>query len=188
MVGKDRKHINSRDDALFKDLVGEVQPIKSRPRNTVKPRQGARIRSRIHQQNSVGDGLSFASETPLVMANEQVSYKRDGISERLLRALRRGKYPAQAELDLHGMTTTEALPVLNEFLAQCGARRFNCIRIVHGKGLGSGARGPVMKNAVNNWLRQFDNVLAFCSAPANDGGTGAVYVYLKRSGRESDPY
>ncbi len=180
MVEKDRKHINSRDAALFKDLVGDVKPLKSRSRYISKSAPAAPSKVAGRAQPSIDTGRFNAPEPALVTANELVSYARDGVSSRLLRALRRGRYPVQAEIDLHGMTSAEALAATNDFLTECAARRIRCVRIVHGKGLGSGERGPVLKNAINYWLRQFDNVLAFCSAPATDGGAGAVYVYLKR--------
>ncbi|NND54506.1 MAG: Smr/MutS family protein [Gammaproteobacteria bacterium] len=77
------------------------------------------------------------------------------------------------------MTRDEAREHLREFIEYCLDKGFRCVRIVHGKGRGSGPRGPVLKNAVNNWLRKWDPVLAFVSAPDMDGGTGAVYVLLR---------
>lgn len=96
-----------------------------------------------------------------------------------MRMLQRGAYAIQAEIDLHGMTVAEAKPRLQNFVERCAKNGKLCIRIVHGKGLGSGERGPVLKNAVNRWLRKWDVVLAFVSARQVDGGTGAVYVLLK---------
>jgi DNA-nicking Smr family endonuclease len=78
------------------------------------------------------------------------------------------------------MTVAEAKPRLEKFVQRCAANNKLCIRIVHGKGLGSGDRGPVLKNGVNRWLRQWDTVIAFVSARQADGGTGAVYVLLER--------
>lgn len=78
------------------------------------------------------------------------------------------------------MTSKEAQAALRAFLAESVNARRQCVRIVHGKGLRSGARGPVLKASVNRWLRQWDDVLAFVSAPTRDGGTGAVYVLLRR--------
>jgi DNA-nicking Smr family endonuclease len=85
----------------------------------------------------------------------------------------------QAEIDLHGMTLAEARPRLEAFVRRSASSNKHCVRIVHGKGLGSGDRGPVLKAAVNRWLRRWDVVLAFTSARQVDGGTGAVYVLLQ---------
>jgi DNA-nicking Smr family endonuclease len=181
MVEKDRKHINSGDAALFKDLIGETRPVKSRPRTISKPAPSTRPTPKQPRGPIGHNAASFMPEAPTAGADEQLSYRRDGVSERRMRDLRRGRIAIQADLDLHGMTTAEAYPVLCDFLADCAERNRRCLRIVHGKGLRSGERGAVLKGAVNHWLRQFDSVLAFCSAPANDGGTGAAYVLLKRA-------
>ncbi len=87
----------------------------------------------------------------------------------------------QDEIDLHGMTVAEAKPKLQEFIEACARGGRLCVRVVHGKGLGSGHRGPVLKQKVNRWLRQWDPVLAFVSTRQIDGGTGAIYVLLKQS-------
>ena len=97
-----------------------------------------------------------------------------------MRKLTRGGYSVQAEIDLHGMTLAEAKPRLRDFIQYSAQQEHLCVRIVHGKGLGSGHSGPVLKNAVNRWLRQWDSVLAFVSTRQVDGGTGAVYVLLER--------
>jgi DNA-nicking Smr family endonuclease len=99
---------------------------------------------------------------------------------RFSRKLARGKFAVQAEIDLHGMTVAEARPRLADFIDYSINQGLTCVRIVHGKGLGSGQRGPVLKNAVNRWLRKWDSVLAFTSARQVDGGTGAVYVLLDK--------
>jgi DNA-nicking Smr family endonuclease len=95
-----------------------------------------------------------------------------------MRRLRRGHYRVESELDLHGLTLPEAKEQIRSFVARSIARQARCVRIIHGKGLGSGPRGPVLKHAVNVILRRFDAVLAFCSARQVDGGTGAIYVLL----------
>ncbi|HNP64492.1 MAG TPA: Smr/MutS family protein, partial [Woeseiaceae bacterium] len=99
--------------------------------------------------------------------------------------LGRGGYSVQAEIDLHGMTLAEAKLRLRDFIDYSAKRGHLCVRVVHGKGLGSGERGPVLKGAVNHWLRRFDPVLAFVSTRQVDGGTGAVYVLLERAWADS---
>lgn len=86
----------------------------------------------------------------------------------------------QAEIDLHGMTVAEARPRLANFIDYSRKQNHLCVRIVHGKGLGSGERGAVLKSAVSRWLRKWDSVLAFVSARQVNGGTGAVYVLLQQ--------
>jgi DNA-nicking Smr family endonuclease len=86
----------------------------------------------------------------------------------------------EAELDLHGLTLAKAEPTLSQFLEQCQEQKIRCVRIIHGKGWGSRDNKPVLKSKLNHWLRQSDAVLAFCSATIEDGGTGALYVLLKR--------
>jgi len=108
-------------------------------------------------------------------------FHRQSVGRRTLRKLSRGAYNVQSEIDLHGMTLAEAKPRLRDFIQYSAERGHLCVRVVHGKGLGSGDRGPVLKNAVNHWLRRWDNVLAFVSTRQVDGGTGAVYVLLQRS-------
>jgi DNA-nicking Smr family endonuclease len=107
------------------------------------------------------------------------SYVRPGLSRQTLRRLRRGEWHIQAELDLHGLTKVEAKHELAEFLHECKRRGGRCVRIIHGKGLGSPNREPVLKLHVRHWLTQREEVLAFVSARPADGGDGAVVVLLK---------
>jgi DNA-nicking Smr family endonuclease len=102
------------------------------------------------------------------------------VSETVLRQLRRGVFRVESEIDLHGMTVAEAAARLNEFLRAARTREWRCVRVIHGKGLRSGNRGPVLKNTVNTLLRRTAAVLAFASARPADGGTGATLVLLAR--------
>ena len=97
-----------------------------------------------------------------------------------MRKLSRGNFSIQAEMDLHGMIVDDARIALREFIEYAVNTELTCVRIIHGKGLGSGQSGPKLKPRVNAWLRQWDTVLAFVSARPVDGGTGAVYVLLKK--------
>ena len=96
-----------------------------------------------------------------------------------MRRLRRGLYPIEDELDLHGLNQSVARDRLADFIARSRDSGRRCVRIIHGKGYRSGARGPVLKTAVNLWLRRHMDVMAFISARAIDGGTGALYVLLR---------
>lgn len=110
---------------------------------------------------------------------EDASFVRPGLSRQTLRRLRRGEWHIQAELDLHGMTKIEAKHELAEFLHECKRRGGRCVRIIHGKGLRSPNKEPVLKHHVRHWLTQRDEVLAYVSARPVDGGGGAVVVLLK---------
>ncbi len=127
---------------------------------------------------------SLAEPGPLIetLPGDELKYRRPGIAEQTLRELRRGDYRVEAALDLHGMTGTEAATAIAQFLAGVLARGQRCVRIIHGKGMRSGPRGPVLKQAVNTLLRRTNQILAFTSARARDGGTGATLVLLKKSG------
>jgi DNA-nicking Smr family endonuclease len=96
-----------------------------------------------------------------------------------MRRLRRGLYPIEDALDLHGLNQAAARDTLSEFLNVNRDAGRRCLKIVHGKGYRSGARGPILKIAVNAWLKRHPDVMAFTSARAIDGGTGAVYVLLR---------
>ncbi|GIX21620.1 MAG: hypothetical protein KatS3mg121_0403 [Gammaproteobacteria bacterium] len=100
----------------------------------------------------------------------------------MLRKLRGGRYRIGAELDLHGLRAGEARAALAEFLREARGRGTRCVRIVHGKGRGSGRRGPVLKPLVTDYLARREDVLAFCTARPNDGGSGALYVLLAAPG------
>jgi DNA-nicking Smr family endonuclease len=113
------------------------------------------------------------------MPDETLSFRRAGIQDQLFKKLRRGLIPAQAEIDLHGLTQQAAWDCLTEFIVHSRDESLRCIRVIHGKGYRSGARGPVLKSAVNSWLRRSHDVVAFTSARAIDGGAGALYVLLR---------
>ena len=112
--------------------------------------------------------------------NAELLFSRSGLQHNVLRKLRRGQYNITAELDLHGLRVEEARQALSQFLYHCHLQKKQCVHIIHGKGYGSHRNKPVLKSKVNHWLRQRDEVLAFCSARPVDGGTGAIYLLLKR--------
>ncbi len=114
-----------------------------------------------------------------VGGSDPLSFRRPGVRDQVMRRLRRGLYPVQDELDLHGLNQAAARDTLSDFLEYNRNAARRCVRIVHGKGYRSGARGPILKIAVNAWLRRHPDVMAFTSARAIDGGTGAVYVLLR---------
>lgn len=179
MAGKDK----GKDDAplSFPDAVGGVRPLKqdrvqpSRKRRKPVPEQTLR-----DQRAVLGSLLSDDYEPAEIETGDELFYTRPGLQHHVLRKLRRGQYAVQGQLDLHGCTVPEARGRVATFLRDMQAQDKRCVRIIHGKGKSSEGKLPVLKGKVNAWLRQWDQVLAFCSARPNDGGTGAVYVLLKR--------
>jgi DNA-nicking Smr family endonuclease len=181
MDRKARKNSNSEDTALFHEAVAGARPVKSKRLHLRgrPPRPEARFRRR-DEAAVLQDSLSIRPEDLDLESGEEIIYRQPTVRASVLRDLRRGRFPVKAEIDLHGLTSEQARRELGQFLDECVNDGIQCARVVHGKGLRSGHRGPVLKASVNRWLRQWDEVLAFCSAPARDGGTGAIYVLLRR--------
>ena len=173
--------VSDRDEdrQLFRAAVRGVKPlpraaaVPQRP----KPPPAARF-SRADRLAVLEESLSDGPLDPALAAGDELVFRREGVPLGVLRRLRRGEYRVQGELDLHGLTVPQAKQVLREFLTEALARDWRCVRIVHGKGLRSGHRGPVLKGLVAALLRRLGPVLAFVSARAVDGGTGAIYVLL----------
>ncbi len=158
----------------------DVRPLGQAKRAPERARRPARAASRrADEAQALAESLAFDAHDLDVESGDELGFRRDGVPESVLRRLRRGEYAVRDEIDLHGMTQDEARRALGAFLADSVLHRRRCVRIIHGKGLGSGHRGPVLKSAVNRWLRRHDAVKAFCSARRNDGGTGALYVLLQ---------
>ncbi len=143
-----------------------------------KPQPKAKF-SRADEKDALRESMQADIDTMESSNAESMRYRRQTVGRRTMRKLARGRFSVQAEIDLHGMTVGEAKPRLADFIENCARQGLLCVRVVHGKGLGSGQRGPVLKNSVNHWLRKWDSVLAFVSARQVDGGTGAVYVLLQ---------
>lgn len=118
----------------------------------------------------------------LLDTDDALSYRRPGVGPDVLRKLRRGEWVIQAEIDLHGLRVDEARTALGGFLREAVKRGLRCARVVHGKGLGSKDRTPVLKNKVRGWLMQRDEVIAFCQARPAEGGAGALVVLLRPAG------
>ncbi len=182
MTRKGGKNPGTDDTTEFRSLIGAVQPVKSRRRVTLrKPQPPPRARfARADEQAVLKESLVIGPNEVGLETGEELSFRRPHVPLKVLKDLRRGKYAIQNELDLHGLTATQAQSMLREFMTDVVLEGQRCVRIVHGKGLRSGPGGPVLKVKLNKWLPQWDQVLAFTTAPARDGGTGAVYVLLAR--------
>ncbi len=132
------------------------------------------------EQEILGDTLSDSPAWQQGLENgEELLFRRDGLSQQHIRKLRRGHWKVQDHLDLHGLIATEARALTAAFLAHAIRNGLRCVRIVHGKGLSSPNREPVLKKKLSGWLAQRDEVLAYCQAPQPEGGGGAVLVLLR---------
>jgi DNA-nicking Smr family endonuclease len=186
-------HAPATEDALaFRDAVRDVKPLAHTPPagGLAKPRPKARLRKLASATESLDETMPLIP-APMVEPSGDVaagsaaagggvlSFQRAGVRTQVVRRLRRGLIPVEDELDLHGLSQAAARDHLAEFLANSRHAGRRCVRIIHGKGYRSGARGPVLKMAVDLWLRRHLDVMAFTSARAIDGGTGAVYVLLR---------
>ena len=175
------------DIELFRRAMADAKPLKAENRAATPAREPvAKTRPKHRQRNAAPAARAFAAAT--VDNNDDdygdepsMRYQRPSVGRRVMRKLARGGFRVDDAMDLHGMTVAEAAPRLEDFLNSCVARNVECIRIVHGKGLGSGDRGPVLKRSVNRWLRHYSAVDAFVPASQSDGGSGAVYVLLRRT-------
>jgi DNA-nicking Smr family endonuclease len=171
---------------LFRHAVADVVPLPPDNRADIgrpRPRPLARQRLRDEQQvliDALADPWDWDAATA---TGEELVFARPGVPAAVLRKLRRGGWVIRAELDLHGHTGDEARIALAAFLNRCLKDERRCVRIIHGKGLGSKNRLPVLKHKLRHWLTQREDVLAFCQARAVDGGSGAVVVLLKSPSR-----
>jgi DNA-nicking Smr family endonuclease len=179
--GPQETHDPDADEAAFRDAVRDVRrlaPCSPVPR-TPRPAARARFR-RADDLRVLEESLELSPGELLVESGDELVFRRATVAPRLLDRLRRGEFAVADEIDLHGLRAVDAREALRAFLAAALRRGLRCVRVVHGKGLRSGPHGPVLKHAVNVWLRKVDAVVAFASAPRHDGGTGAVYVLLTR--------
>jgi DNA-nicking Smr family endonuclease len=169
------------DDVDFRAALAGVEPLPA-PRRQALPRPRPRPyprHTRKDEQAALAESLAGpVSLDDAIDSGEELSFVRDGLGRDVLRKLRRGHWVVQAELDLHGMNRLQAAVSVNDFLRHCVARHRRCVRIVHGKGLGSRNREPVLKGLLRKWLQQRSEVLAFSQAPTTQGGSGAVLVLL----------
>jgi len=168
-------------EALRRALAG-VKPL-ARARRTLPQRPAPApvpAQTRRDERAALAESLSAAlSADDALDSGVELTYLREGMSRLVLRRLRRGHWVVQASLDLHGMNRVEAALQVAQFVRAAAARGLRCVRIVHGKGLGSRNREPVLKAKLRAWLAPRDEVLAFCQAPAAEGGAGALLVLLK---------
>lgn len=172
----------ARERDVFRAAVGDAAPLRPTGRIDPVPQPVPPIARQFERDESEALAESISDEIDierLLDTDEQLSYRRPGVGPDVPRRLRRGEWVIQKQIDLHGLRVDEAREALLSFLASCIKREIRCVRIIHGKGLGSVNREPVLKGKVLRWLMQRDEVLAFCQAAPTDGGSGALLALLR---------
>lgn len=179
----EKKEPQPSDADLFRQALEGVTPLP--PSGRVKPQNPkppARVGRHERPESVVADSLSdhVTSETPLT------EFARNGVSRMTLRKLKRGQFPVEDTLDLHGLTTDSARQLLLAFLHDATQQQLRCVAVIHGKGQHTESGESVLKTLTRHWLTQRGEVLAFCEAPPHMGGGGAVWVLLKITGDAAD--
>jgi DNA-nicking Smr family endonuclease len=166
-----------QEEELFQEMMQDAIPLTQ---DKIKPWRKRLPPHPLRHPTTTEDevGLDDISEAEIETGDE-LEFVRPGLQKRVFHDLRRGRLEIEWELDLHGLTARHAHSTLEQFIRDCHRRRIRCVRIIHGKGFGSEDRQPVLKQKLNLWLRQRQDVMAFCSATRRDGGTGAAYVLLR---------
>ena len=165
---------------LFARAVGKVAPIANQERVWSPRRPSPRplqqdLDDEAVMQESMSDEFDI---TTLLDADDQLSFRRPGIGTDVTRKLRKGEWSIQGQIDLHGLRSDEARNAMGQFIRDAKRMGWRCVRVVHGKGLGSPGKEPVLKSKVQRWLVQKNEVLAFVQAKPSDGGGGALLVLL----------
>ena len=171
-----------RERDLFANAVGQVVPLRRAAHAAPeRPRPAPRARQRERDDRAVlVEAISDAFDAEsLLDTDDALSFRRRGVGLDVVRKLRRGVWVLQGELDLHGLRRDEARERLAAFMRDAAKSGKRCVRVVHGKGLGSPGREPVLKGKVKSWLIQRSEVLAFTHARPADGGHGALIVLLR---------
>jgi DNA-nicking Smr family endonuclease len=168
--------------SLFVRAAGPVKPMRAHRRVHLAPDQPppVPVQQQLDDQRVLVEAISddFDSGT-LLDVDDALSFRRPGIGLDVTRRLRKGDWSIQGEIDLHGLRREEAREALSAFVHEAHRKGWRCVRIVHGKGLGSPGKMPVLKGRVQSWLVQKNEVLAFVQARGDEGGAGALVVLLK---------
>ncbi|HKJ71069.1 MAG TPA: Smr/MutS family protein [Gammaproteobacteria bacterium] len=173
--------IDPEERDAFREAVADVQPLHSNRAVPDRPAPEPVAASRRREAEQVRLDLATGDADPLPEeTGEEAFWCRPGLQRKVQRRLRTGQLPVEAAVDLHGLRVEEARAALGEFLHDALGRGCRCVRVIHGKGLRSPGGQGVLRHKVQRWLSRRQEVLAFASCPANDGGTGAVYVLLKK--------
>ncbi|GAB7527373.1 Smr/MutS family protein [Paraburkholderia sp. 2C] len=180
---REAKRAADADSNLFRRELGEgVTPLGAKPRATLprNPPAPLPVQTRLDEAAVLTEAISDEFDPEMLLdTDESLFYCRPGIAQEVVRKLRRGAWIVQSQLDLHGMRREEAREALAEFIRDSSKKGLRCLRVIHGKGLGSIGKEPVLKGKVRAWLVQKEEVIAFCQARPHDGGAGAVLVLLQ---------
>lgn len=174
-----KTQISEQDQTLFREMMRDVKPLAHTKIVVSKPAVKPVVKNKSVEEEKEDSFSDFEHLDP-VGGEDILQFSRPGIQHKILRNLRNGKYNVEVVLDLHGMTIIEARHALSHFLSKCQQHGIRHILIIHGKGHHTNNK-PILKNKLNHWLRQTEQVLAFCSATIRDGRGGALYVLLKTS-------
>jgi DNA-nicking Smr family endonuclease len=179
--------MNEEDRALFRKAMQGVRRLRTEPRqSSARPRRKPRAHfARLEHMAVLQESLAGAASPlePVEESGDALLFRRGSVNESVFRRLRGGHYRVDGEIDLHGLTAAGVEPALRAFLAEAVHHRARVVRVIHGKGLRSGHRGPVLKLVASSFLRRVGAVLAFASAREEDGGSGAILVLLNKRGR-----
>jgi DNA-nicking Smr family endonuclease len=170
------------EQELFTRAVGKVQALDHAPRVRLQtpPAKPQAFQQRLDDEAVLKESLSDEFDiATLLDVDDQLSFRRPGIGTDITRKLRRGEWSIQGQMDLHGLRSDEARESLAQFIRDAVRMGWRCVRVVHGKGLGSPGKMPVLKSKVQRWLVQKAEVQAFVQAPPVQGGAGALLVLLK---------
>ncbi len=185
------KSLSEKDKSLFLDAMQGITPRLQEnidpfaiQQQTRQEKEKIRQQSRLYPQNATETTTKYALSDHAMIApvshEEHLFFSRSGIQHAIIRKLKQGKYPINMYFDLHGLHIRHARQHLIQFLHTAQQQNQRCVLVIHGKGQHSTENHPILKNKVNNWLRQYPIVLAFYSALPKDGGNGALYVLLKK--------
>lgn len=174
-----KKRLAEQD--LFARAIGATQPLRKIAPVPLAPEPPAPIpvQQQLDDQRVLRESLSDEFDvSTLLDADDAMSFRRPGINTDVTRKLRAGEWSIQRQLDLHGMRSDEARDALGTFIRDAWKQGVRCVRVVHGKGLGSPGKQPVLKAKVQRWLIQKNETLAFVQAKPAEGGAGALVVLL----------
>jgi DNA-nicking Smr family endonuclease len=182
LVRQEQERRLHAERSLFERAAGAVQrmPAHGRVHHLPEPPAPIPVQRQLDDQRVLREAISdeFDAST-LLEVDDALSFRRPGIGIDVARKLRRGHWSIQGEIDLHGLRREDAREALAGFMREAVKNGWRCVRVVHGKGLGSPGKTPVLKGKVHSWLIQKNEVLAFVQARGDEGGAGAVVVLLK---------
>ncbi len=171
---------------LFQAAIGKVKPMEppQRAKLTPEPPKPIPKQQMLDDAAALQEALSDEVDvTTLLDTDDNLSFRRPGVGTDVTQKLRKGKWSIQKQIDLHGYRSDEAREALGAFIRESHRNGIRCVRVVHGKGLGSPGKAPVLKEKVHKWLVQKAEIVAFVQAQPAQGGAGALVVLLQPQNR-----